>query len=925
VAEPTAVERMRLVKLGYSMPDGSYYIRAGNVGASDLQNAIRDVGRGQEDSHNAIRVHIMKRAKALGLSDEIPDNWQADGSLKHDALDNLADGFLSHFGITGMRWGGHLPGTEAAGGKGNPDGANGPSAKYATDGGDKKAAFIQRGDHSGSNSGDDNGPSGKDDVKNPEQQANQSVDFLKNLRDHVAQKTEEARAESEDADHAPSSGLGALGNHSQGEPSGQDSEPPPPKTAPASPAASPKPKPKSSLTSQQAAAVHAASKNHLAAVSQLHNKAKAAQVAHKKNKKKIATHPVKAHVKRTTHAASKQHAAHMHHLAQAAAAAHKAHQEAVAKLKSKHRPLVNAKPGSSHLNAQDKAALKQLSPVQRSALNKIPANLRAHASSLSLKQQNNLRLTPNERASLSKLSPKQKAALAKATAASAKKRHEAALAKKAGIAGNKSVAAAKKQTVTAQAHRSAAQKAAYNKLRLNAQNGTRHVMEDAAGTYLEHEDDIDRLADGFLEHHGIKGMHWGVRKAVSSGGSASKVAFTGVKKTLKAAKNHPTEARAVVGLTAYGAYLGKKAYDHREEIVGTAKIVAHIIKVMNQQRKSKTGQEALAIAKTGMKFVQGYVIHEDDSESIEHHGVKGMHWGIRNDRGHEGERVKSAKLGKLDKKFASKGVKHLVDIHNKAAEVMNSTEIPRINNMPKFKGQDFTHDSPLRREYYNEYAKTLEKHLNAAADELGTNPSGTLKYRAVVNKDLSWNLHAEEVKHADGDSITIRPKYDDSGYIVSFGSLSPDEMSQTSIDESLEFLAHYGIKGMHWGVRRNGGHPGREEHPVSSDAQKAHEVARTIHEHGTAAVGNEDLQHLVNRQRLLQQHAQLNPGDPSHYRKGLDYVKSLTNDVNTVVNAVNTGQRAVKTAQGFSSERPAHRQGRRTRNKPLKVVDIRAA
>jgi pyruvate-formate lyase len=150
-------------------------------------------------------------------------------------------------------------------------------------------------------------------------------------------------------------------------------------------------------------------------------------------------------------------------------------------------------------------------------------------------------------------------------------------------------------------------------------------------------------------------------------------------------------------------------------------------------------------------------------------------------------------------------------------------------------------------------------------------------------------------------------------------------MSQTSIDESLEFLAHYGIKGMHWGVRRNGGHPGREEHPVSSDAQKAHEVARTIHEHGTAAVGNEDLQHLVNRQRLLQQHAQLNPGDPSHYRKGLDYVKSLTNDVNTVVNAVNTGQRAVKTAQGFSSERPAHRQGRRTRNKPLKVVDIRAA
>lgn len=744
MAEPTAVERMRLVKLGYAMPDGSYYIRAGKVGASDLQNAVKAVGRGQEDSHNAIRVHIMKRAKAIGLSDEIPDDWQADGSLKHDVLDNLADGFLSHFGITGMRWGQHLPGTEAVGGKGNPDGANGPSAKYKT-GGDSngKAAFIQRGDHSGPNSGDSNGPSGKDDVKSPEQQANESVDFLKNLRDHVAQQTEAARSEAEDATHAPGSGL--LDS------SPQDSEPPPPKTAPssssssgkttapASSASNAKAKPKSNLTSQQASAVHAASKKHLANVSQLHNKAKAAQAAHKKNKQKLATHPNKAQVKRNTAAASKQHAAHMNHLAQTAAAAHKAHLAAVAKLKSAHKPVVNAKAASSHLSAQEKAALKQLSPAQRSALNKIPAKLRAHASSLSLKQQNDLRLTPNERKALSHLSQKQKDALAKATAASAKKRHEAALARKAGIAGNKSVAAAKKQTAAAQAHRTAAQKAAFNKLRLNAQNGTGHAMDDPAGTYLEHEEDrnsLDLLADKFLEHHGVKGMHWGARKATRSAlgfptGTSKKpktqgAISKGVNKTVGYAIEHPVK-------TAVAVRGAQVAYNHKAQIAdfglktaGTARIVARIIKVMNEQRKSKAGQETIAI---GRKYVQGYVVHEDDSGSLEHHGIKGMKWG----------------------------------------------------------------------------------------------------------------------------------------------------------------------------VRRNGGHPGRIEHPVSADAQKAHEIAKTIHEHGTAAVGNEDLQHLVNRQRLLQQHAQLNAGSPSHYRKGLDFVKSLTNDVNTVVNAVNTGQRAVKTAQGKGS------------------------
>jgi hypothetical protein len=52
-----------------------YYIR----NASDLDNAIRAVGRGSGD-HNAIRRFIMKEARRLGLSSRIPDNWNSDGS-----------------------------------------------------------------------------------------------------------------------------------------------------------------------------------------------------------------------------------------------------------------------------------------------------------------------------------------------------------------------------------------------------------------------------------------------------------------------------------------------------------------------------------------------------------------------------------------------------------------------------------------------------------------------------------------------------------------------------------------------------------------------------------------------------------------------------------------------------------------------------
>lgn len=69
-------DRQDMAKSGQAMDDGSYPI----ADAEDLSNAIHAVGRGNAD-HNAIRKHIMARAKALGLSKEIPDNWNADGSL----------------------------------------------------------------------------------------------------------------------------------------------------------------------------------------------------------------------------------------------------------------------------------------------------------------------------------------------------------------------------------------------------------------------------------------------------------------------------------------------------------------------------------------------------------------------------------------------------------------------------------------------------------------------------------------------------------------------------------------------------------------------------------------------------------------------------------------------------------------------------
>jgi len=67
-------------------PDGSggrFPIR----NRSDLLKAIRAVGRakGGEEGRRKVRRFIIRRARALGLSDLIPDTWASDGSLKTSA------------------------------------------------------------------------------------------------------------------------------------------------------------------------------------------------------------------------------------------------------------------------------------------------------------------------------------------------------------------------------------------------------------------------------------------------------------------------------------------------------------------------------------------------------------------------------------------------------------------------------------------------------------------------------------------------------------------------------------------------------------------------------------------------------------------------------------------------------------------------
>lgn len=82
-ADFTAEQRQEMARNGEAMSDGSYPIPNRDY----LEKAIHAVGRGKNNSHDAIRAHIVKRAKALGATSLLPDSWNVQ---KEDRMSETA-------------------------------------------------------------------------------------------------------------------------------------------------------------------------------------------------------------------------------------------------------------------------------------------------------------------------------------------------------------------------------------------------------------------------------------------------------------------------------------------------------------------------------------------------------------------------------------------------------------------------------------------------------------------------------------------------------------------------------------------------------------------------------------------------------------------------------------------------------------------
>lgn len=85
--EFSSKQREKGAEQGWAKPDGSYPIR----NANDLRNAIRAWGRGGATASD--KAWIKQRARALGATDQLPEDWQvskiADRIIKQLSCDDF--------------------------------------------------------------------------------------------------------------------------------------------------------------------------------------------------------------------------------------------------------------------------------------------------------------------------------------------------------------------------------------------------------------------------------------------------------------------------------------------------------------------------------------------------------------------------------------------------------------------------------------------------------------------------------------------------------------------------------------------------------------------------------------------------------------------------------------------------------------------
>lgn len=304
-----------------------------------------------------------------------------------------------------------------------------------------------------------------------------------------------------------------------------------------------------------------------------------------------------------------------------------------------------------------------------------------------------------------------------------------------------------------------------------------------------------------------------------------------------------------------------------------------VAKITNQVTDEERLLHEYLCTSLGDDYLEHYTVVEvDEVDYFEHHGVKGMKWGIRKKRDGfvDGRRTtmnrRDKKSGNLNQRILnlapntnkagsrafkrqekSNAVAHKVyDKTLKAASRPIKKEIKTLNL--KYKGKDLSKPSKERDKYYSEITSAVNRQLQAASHlksksglrmdfkfdaktasyptanvvtaERGQNKKAAIDAAKQTRSSAKNNLRTEKervknsVSHEDTTESSYTRKvnleWDSDGLLVDIDFDIPDDselahefvmQAVSGIDFELidisEFaLEHHGVKGMKWGVRK---------------------------------------------------------------------------------------------------------------------------